>query len=161
MRGLPTVAAASAAGVILFLPAPSGAHVDVSAGKLPCTVLIARDRILASSLPQSVKNDAAGMNGGGVDRLICRDVTYDGRPDMTALITSSWSTGVTAWVVFRAKTMWSLALARVHVHSAAGRYRRGDLVETQPVKSGGYDHRRFHWQRRHFVVLRKWHTKQP
>jgi len=88
-------------------------------------------------------------------------VQHDGRPDMTALITSSWSTGVTAWVVFRAKTMWSLALARVHVHSAAVRYRRGDLVETQPVKSGGYDHRRFHWQRRHFVVLRKWHTKQP
>jgi hypothetical protein len=160
MRMLCVWVAALATGVALIVAAPSGAHVDRASKKLPCTVLVARDRIISSSsLPRSVRDDAAGMNGGGVDHLICRDVTGDGRTDMTVLITSGGSTGITSWVVFRARGKWSLALARVHVHKATVRYRHGDLVETQPVKSGGYDHRRFHWKRRHFIVLRKWHTK--
>ena|SRR5438105_2160092 len=159
MRALRPLLAATTVGFTLFLAAPSGAHVDVAGKKLPCTVLVARDRIISSpKLPRSVRNDAAGMNGGGVDHLICRDVTADGRTDMTVLITSTATSGVTAWVTFRAKRKWSLALARVHVRMCRVKYRHGDLVETQPAAAGGYDHRRYHWQDKHFVVLRKWHT---
>jgi hypothetical protein len=53
---------------------------------------------------------------------------------------------------------YKLALAR------AG----GDLVETQPVytqndpnccPTGGFDHRRFHWNGTKFELARAWHTK--
>lgn len=159
MRVLRLLVPVLASGFALVFATPSGAHVDVAAKKLPCTVLVARDRIISSPrLPRSVRDDAAGMNGGGVDRLICHDVTFDGRTDMTALLNSTATSGVTAWVVFRARKKWSLALARVRVHQAAVKYRHGDLVEKQPAKDGGYVHRRFHWQHDHFIVLRKWHT---
>jgi len=160
MRALRPLLVATTVGLALVVVAPSGARVDVAGNKLPCTVLVARDRIIASPrLPRSVRNDAAGMNGGGVDHLICRDVTRDGRADMTVLITSTGTSGVTAWVTFRAKkTKWSFALARVHVHKCVVKYKHGDLVETQPATAGGFDHRRYHWQNAHFVVVRKWHT---
>ena len=161
MRALRLSFAVLTAGIALFLVASSAAHVDVSSRKLPCTVLVARDRIISSTkLPRSVRDDAAGMNGGGVDRLICHDVTFDKRTDMTALITSTATSGVTSWVVFRAKRKWALSLARVHDHQAVVKYKHGDLVEIQPAKEGGFNHRRYHWSkaRKHFIVLRKWHT---
>ena len=46
----------------------------------------------------------------------------------------------------------------MHVHKCVVKYKRGDLVETQPATAGGFDHRRYHWQGAHFVVVRKWHT---
>jgi len=159
MRALRFLLAATTVGLALVVVAPSGAHVDVAANKLPCTVFVARARIISSTkLPRSVRNDAAGMNGGGVDHLICRDVTADGRKDMTVLIATTATSGVTAWVTFRAKKKWSLALARVHVTKCVVKYKRGDLVETQPAQTGGFDHRRYHWRDAHFVVVRKWHT---
>jgi hypothetical protein len=159
MRALRSLLAATTVGLALVTVPVSGAHVDVAGNKLPCTVLVARDRIISSTkLPRSVRDDAAGMNGGGVDHLICRDVTADSRTDMTVLITSTETSGVTSWVTFRAKRKWALALARVHVHKCVVKYKHGDLVETQPATTGGFDHRRYHWQDAHFVVLRKWHT---
>jgi hypothetical protein len=161
MRALRPAFAAVTVGLALFVAASAGAHVDVASRKLPCTVLVARDRIISSTkLPRWVRNDAAGMNGGGVDRLICHDVTADRRTDMTVLITSTQTSGVTSWVVFRAKRKWALSLARVHVHKCVVKDKHHDLVETQPAAAGGYDHRRYHWRKatRHFVVLRKWHT---
>jgi hypothetical protein len=161
MRSLRPLLAVATFGSALFFAAQAGAHVDAASKKLPCTVLVARDRIIsAPKLPRSVRNDAAGMNGGGVDRLICRDVTSDGRTDMSVLVTSTATSGVTAWVVFRAKRKWVLSLARVHVHKCAVKYKHGDLVEKQPDDAGGWDHRRYHWRKstKHFVVVRKWHT---
>jgi hypothetical protein len=161
MRPLRLVLAASLTAGALVAADSSSAHVDASSKKLPCTVLVARDRIIsAPKLPRSVRDDAAGMNGGGVDRLICRDVTFDKRTDMTVLITSTANSGVTAWVVFRAKRKWVLSLARVHVHQCAVKTKHHDLLEKEPAKSGGYVHRRFHWDRAHkdFDVLRKWYT---
>jgi hypothetical protein len=43
----------------------------------------------------------------------------------------------------------------------------GDLVESPPVylandpnccPTGGFDHRRFHWNGTKFLVVRRWHT---
>jgi hypothetical protein len=153
--------AAPLVAVALLVADSSPAHVDVSARKLPCTVLVARDRIIsAPKLPRSVRDDAAGMNGGGVDRLICRDVTLDKRTDMTALVTRTANSGVTAWVVFRAKREWALSLARTNVRQCAVKTKHHDLMEKQPTTAGGFVHRRFHWDRKHkhFDVVRKWYT---
>ncbi len=129
----------------------------VVAKRQTCSVLTARDRILASTLPQSVKDAAGGMNGGGVDRIICRDVTRDRVADMTVLVASGGAARVTAWVVFRArKTSWQLVLRRLNLYRASVSWVKGDLVETVAVlrktdlaccPTGGHNHTRLDWQR--------------
>jgi hypothetical protein len=171
MFGLRLLPAVGAAGILaaLSLVVSSPAMPGVEAQRQPCSVLTARDRILASTLPQSVKDAAGGVNGGGVDRIICRDVTFDHVPDMTVLVASGGAARVTAWVVFRArKTSWQLVLRRLNLFRASVSWVKGDLVETVAVfrktdlaccPTGGHNHTRLHWQRHKFVTLRFWHTK--
>ena len=166
-----SLVAAGTAGILaaLALAVSSTAMPGVVAKRQTCSVLTARDRILASTLPQSVKDAAGGMNGGGVDRIICRDVTGDRVTDMTVLVASGGAARVTAWVVFRArKTSWQLVLRRLNLYRASVSWVNGDLVETVAVlrktdqiccPTGGHNHTRLDWQRGRFVTLRFWHTR--
>lgn len=171
MVGLRTLAAAGTAGILvaLALAVSSTAMPGVAAKRQACSVLTARDRILASTLPQAVKDSVGGAGGGGVDRIICRDATADHIPDMTVLVSSGGAARVTAWVVFRArKTSWQLVLRRLNLYRASVSRVKGDLVETVAVlrktdqpccPTGGHEHTRFHWKSNRFVALRSWHTK--
>jgi hypothetical protein len=108
--------------------------------------------------------------GGGVDTLICRDLTGDGKLDMAFTVFSGGTAGDTAWVVLRQSGEgWRVAFRQLDVYKV-GLTRAGrDLVESMPVyrrndanccPSGGFDHRRLHWNGRTFVVVRAWHDRK-
>src|SRR3954462_6336881 len=90
------VAAGAAAFASIALAATA---TGASRAAAPCTLLAAKSGILSSNLPMGLKHDAAGRDGSGIDRLICRDLTGDGRKDMVASVYSP-SRGVEAWVFF-------------------------------------------------------------
>ena len=110
-------------------------------------------------------------NGGGPDRVICHDLTRDGRGDMAVRIFSGGTAGDIAWVVFRrtAAGGWRLAHAQLHAYKVRLVRRGTDLVESQPIyrkndpnccPSGGLEETRYHWNGRRFVVTRRTHTVQ-
>ncbi len=124
--------------------------------------------ISSKNLPERVRLDATGRYGAGVDTLICRDLTHDGRIDMAASVNSGGTAGIEAWVAFRVtNNRWKMIFHRTGLYKALIRYLAGDIVETDPVykardpvccPTGGFDHQRFHWRVRRFVVVRTWHT---
>jgi hypothetical protein len=160
--------ALAAAGLVAFsyvvlTAAATGARVSA-----PCTLLAAKSGILASDLSMRLKHDAAGRDGTGIDRLVCRDLTNDGRKDMTASI-SARAIGTEAWVFFRATTSgWQLAFRRIGLVRAQVKVVTAAVVEMDPVfragdkrpccPSGGQKHYRFQWQRGKMVKVRAWHT---
>ena len=162
-----TVATAICGAVLLSVVLTATAS---SGPKAPaCTLVAAKSGILASKLPMKVKRDAAGRNGSGIDRLICRDLTYDGRRDMIASVYSGPAIGVEAWVFFRAlRTGWSLAFSRVGLTRAKVQVKLASVVEIDPVyrtgdkrpccPTGGLKHYRFQWQRGKMAKIRVWHT---
>ncbi|HTZ06620.1 MAG TPA: hypothetical protein VMB53_12850 [Gaiellaceae bacterium] len=133
----------------------------------PCAIPAARRAILAAPALRTLRPTLE--NGGGPDRVICHDLTRDGRGDMAVTIFSGGTAGDIAWVVFRrtAAGGWKLAHAQLHAYEV-GLVRRGaDLVESQPIyrrndpnccPSGGFDHTRYHWNGSRFVVTRRTHT---
>jgi hypothetical protein len=168
-RPLTALAAAGVvvlAGVFLIASTSSASRT----GAPPCTLLAAKSGILQSNLPIGVKRDAAGHAGSGIDRLICRDLTYDGRKDMVATVYSGGQAGVEAWVFFRAVVGgWRLSFDRTGLVRATVRISRTAVIETDPVyrvgdkrpccPSGGQKHYRFQWQRAKMVKIRVWHTR--
>jgi hypothetical protein len=133
----------------------------------PCTQAAARAAILASRPLASLAPTLE--NGGGVDRIICADLTGDGVRDLAATIFSGGTAGDTAWVVFRADgSRWRLAFRNLQAYEV-GLFRAGrDLLESQPIyekndpnccPTGGFLHRRFHWTRGRFTVVRTWKSK--
>ena len=64
-----------------------------------CTRAAAKAAILANTHLKPVWPTL--KSGGGVDRVYCRDLTRDGKPDMTATIYSGGTAGDIAWFVFR------------------------------------------------------------
>lgn len=132
-----------------------------------CSVAGARAAVQAAALPASFKAIALQRNAG-VDRVICHDLTGDGRVDMAATVFSGGTAGDIAWVLFRrTRSGWSLAFRRLEVYKV-GLFLRGiDLVESQPIyrkddpnccPTGGFDHLRVRWNGARFVVSRRWHT---
>jgi hypothetical protein len=116
-----------------------------------------------------VKRDAAGRAGSGIDRLICKDLTYDGRKDMVASVYSGAAVGVEAWVFFRAvPSGWRLAFSRSGLVRAKIRVAAVSVLESDPVyrggdrkpccPTGGLKHYRFQWQRGKMAKTRVWHT---
>jgi len=140
----------------------AGARQDLSA---PCTRAAAKVAILSSPALRQVWPTV--KEGGGVDTLICHDFTRDGAADMAATIFSGGTAGDIAWVVFTKRAgRWTLALRELQNYKLGLVRVRSDLVETVPVyrkndpnccPSGGFDHRRFHWDGSRFVVVRRWH----
>jgi hypothetical protein len=108
--------------------------------------------------------------GGGPDELICHDLTGDAVPELAVTIFSGGTAGDTAWVVFRRDGgRWRLAHRELNLYKVGLERTGRDLVETQPVylkddanccPSGGFDHRRFHWDGRRLVVVRRWHDRR-
>jgi hypothetical protein len=139
-----------------------------ASSSLPCTRAAAKAAILASPALRQVWPTL--RLGGGVDRLICHDLTRDGARDMAATVFSGGTAGDIAWAVFRQRAgRWSLALRQLQVYKV-GLFRvGGDLVESTPVyrkndpnccPTGGFDHRRLHWNGARFVVAKRWHTSR-
>jgi len=140
-----------------------------SAPAPPCTSPAAAAAIRTSPALTSVAPTLS--LGGGVDDVLCHDFTRDGRVDMAVTVFSGGTAGDTVWVVFRdVGGRWRLALKQLHVYKV-GVFRVGnDLVDSQPVNldgdpnccpTGGFNHRRFHWNGTRFAVIRSWHTSKP
>ena len=165
-RPLTAAAAAGVAAFCCFLLTTTA----TSARQTPasCTLLEAKSSILASNLPARVRQDAAGREGGGIDRLICRDLTSDGRKDMVASVYAP-GVGVEAWVFIRAlKKAWKLDYRRTGLMRAKVTVSGTAVTETEPVyrpgdskpccPSGGQKHHRFKWRSGKMVQVRAWQT---
>ena len=136
-----------------------------AAASAPCTRTAAKAAILASPVLRQLWPTL--REGGGVDTLICHDFTRDGAPDLTATIFSGGTAGDIAWVVFRQRAgRWTLALRQLQGYKLGLFLAGSDLVESTPVyrgsdpnccPSGGFDHRRFHWNGTRFAVVKRWH----
>ena len=102
-----------------------------------------------------------------VDGLLCFDFSRDGRTDLAFTVASGGTAGDIAWVALvRTSSGWQVA------HSQSGYkislYRVGDdLVDSQPIyrksdanccPTGGFDHRRWHWNGTRLVLARSYHT---
>jgi hypothetical protein len=136
-----------------------------------CSLKSAAAAVIASNLPQQWKDEARHKYGPneGLESIACRDFTRDGNTDMEATFFSGGTAGDVAWVVFvRAGPSWKLAFARLDDYKLTLSFRGSDIVETLPVyrkddgnccPTGGYDHRRFHWNGTKFVLARYWHDK--
>lgn len=166
-RPVIALAAAGVAALIGVVPTATSSRVS-DTRTAPCTLLAAKSGILASGLPMKVKHDAAGRAGTGIDRLVCRDLTYDGRKDMLASVYSG-ATGVEAWVFFRAVVSgWRLSYRRLGLLRAQVKVVGTAVIEVDPVyrvgdkrpccPTGGLKHYRVQWQRGRMVKVRVWHT---
>jgi hypothetical protein len=155
----------------VFVAAPASAATPPRSPQgAGCTPAAAKTAILAAPALKSLRAYLAKGAGGGVDSLICHDLTGDGAADMAATIFSGGTAGDIAWVVFRrSHDKWVLALRQFDLYKV-GLLRVGaDLVDSQPVyrkndpnccPTGGFDHRRFHWNGARFLVVRRWHDKR-
>jgi hypothetical protein len=105
---------------------------------------------------------------GMADELICSDFTGDGLVDLAVTVASGGTAGDIGWVVLQRTSIgWRVALT--HGGYKVGLYLVGhDLADSQPVyrksdpnccPTGGFDHQRWHWSGRRFVVVRSWHDK--
>lgn len=148
--------------------AVAAAPVHASAGT-KCGVATARAAVTATHLRMKLLGDSATpVDPRSVDQVICADFTRDGRTDVAVTIASGGTAGDIGVAVFRATPAgWRVALAfggyKVGLVRAGG-----DLVGTQPIyrkndanccPTGGFDHTRYHWNGKRFVVARSWHTK--
>ena len=167
-RPLSALAAAGAAALATVSLTVGGSSARGAAAPT-CTLLAAKSGILASDLPLKVRRDAAGRKGTGIDRLICRDLTYDSRKDMVVSVYAG-ALGMEAWVFFRAAPRgWRLAFRRTGLVRAHIRVSGGGVTETDPIfkpadkrpccPSGGRRHVRFEWQRGEMVKVRTWRTR--
>ena len=165
LRALAASAVAALAAVVLTASTSNASKTATA----PCTLLAAKSGILESNLPMRVKRDAAGRAGTGIDRLICRDLTYDGRKDMVASVYSGEEAGVEAWVFFRAVARgWRLSFDRTGLVRATIRVSGLGVIEIDPVyragdkrpccPTGGEKNYRFQWQRGQMVTIRVWRT---
>jgi hypothetical protein len=139
-------------------------------GAAPCTKAAANAAIRASTLPADVK-DLTRQPLAGVDKLICHDLTGDGRPDLAVTLASGGTAGDIAWAAFaRAGAHWRLVAANPNGYKVGLFLAGRDLVESQPIyrktdpnccPTGGFDHRRFHWNGHALAVVRRWHDRLP
>jgi hypothetical protein len=134
--------------------------------RLPCSKAAADAAIRASTLPADVKA-LTRQRFAGVDSMICHDLTGDGRADMAVTLASGGTAGDIAWAAFaRRGSGWHLVASNANAYKLLLQRVGHDLVETQPVyrkndpnccPTGGFDHRRFHWNGRTLTVTRRWH----
>jgi hypothetical protein len=133
----------------------------------PCTPVAARAAILAAPALAALRPTL--RSGGGPDRVLCHD--FDGKPgnEMAVTVFSGGTAGDTSWAVFRREHgRWRFVHGELDVYKVGLSLAGSDLVETQPVylkgdpnccPTGGFEHRRFHWNGRRLVVVRRWHDE--
>jgi len=159
----------SAVAVVSFAVVAVLATAHPAAAAPTCNRVAAKSAILANTHLRSLWPIL--KQGGGVDMVYCRDLTRDGKRDMAATIFSGGTAGDTAWIVFRrVGAQWRLALGHLKAYKVSLVFKRGgDVIETQPIykendpnccPTGGFDHHRFHWNGKQFVLARRWHDKR-
>jgi hypothetical protein len=160
MRPLLVAAAAVAAFAVGPAPAAQGVTCNVAAAKRAIAATKLRMKLLGDSTVRVAPSSA--------DRVLCHDFTRDGRTDLAVTIASGGTAGDVGFAVFRSTPAgWQVALARNGYKLGLFRV-GGDLVGSQPIyrkndpnccPTGGFDHLRFHWNGKRFVVARSWHTR--
>jgi hypothetical protein len=140
-----------------------------AAERTPCNLAAAKRAIAATKLRMKLLGDSTvRVAPSSADQVICQDFTRDGRADIAVTIASGGTAGDVGFAVFRSTSNgWQVALARNGYK--LGLFRAGgDLVSSQPIykqndpnccPTGGFDHQRFHWNGKRFVVARSWHTR--
>jgi hypothetical protein len=141
---------------------------SLAAPRPPCTRAAAKAAALAAPSLRSIWPTL--RLGGGVDTVICHDLTGDGDPELAATIFSGGTAGDTAWAVFRrVGGRWRVAFSALEVYQVGVVREGSDLVESQPVfrrddpnccPTGGVDHRRIRWRDGRFVVVARWHDSR-
>ena len=117
---------------------------------------------------RSLANEPMLVTPGMADKVVCVDLSRDGRTDMGVTVASGGTAGDIGWLAFlRTGAGWRL----VHGQSGykIGLFRVGnDLVDSEPIykkndpnccPTGGFDHERWHWNGRRLLRTRVWHTK--
>ncbi len=138
-------------------------------GHAACGPATARAAIASTHLRLKLLADSAvPVAPGSADQVICFDFTRDGRIDIAVSIASGGTAGDVGFAVFRrTRAGWRPGLTGAGYKLGLARV-GSDLVESQPVyrkndanccPSGGFDHRRFHWNGTRFVVVRSWHSR--
>ena len=122
----------------------------------------------STAAKQALRSSGIGL-AQPPDRLICFDLTRDGRIDMAVTLFSGGTAGDVRLVVFRGTASgWRVALVRGGYKLGLERV-DGDLVQTQPVyrkddpnccPTGGFDHMRWHWNGDRFVAVRTWRDRR-
>ena len=151
------------------LLAAAASAVPAQARDIACNRGTARAAVKQAHLRMKLLGpDVASVDPSSIDQVYCLDFTRDGRTDIAASIASGGTAGDIGFVVFRASAAgWKVALKGSGYKLGLVRL-GGDLVVTQPIykandanccPTGGFDHRRFHWNGSRAVVVRSWHTK--
>jgi hypothetical protein len=154
----------AAAALAALTVAPANA-----AERAPCNLAVAKRAIAATKLRMKLLGDSTvRVAPSSADQVICHDFTRDGQTDIAVTIASGGTAGDVGFAVFRsAPNGWQVALARNGYKLGLFRV-GGDLVSSQPIykqndpnccPTGGFDHLRFHWNGKRFVVARSWHTR--
>lgn len=123
-------------------------------------------RTIRKKLRRFVEVGAGPILGYGIAKLICQDVTRDGRDEMIVLLKCCTSNTPTPWAIFehRAET-WHPIFQVVSRKISVSRLRvnaTGDVVEKLPRYEpddalccpSGYSYRVTHWNGSRFVVRR-------
>jgi hypothetical protein len=140
-----------------------------AARTVPCNLAAAKRAIAATKLRMKLLGDSTvRVAPASADQVICHDFTRDGQADVAVTIASGGTAGDVGFAVFRATpTGWQVALGRNGYKLGLFRV-GGDLVSSQPIyekndpnccPSGGFDHLRFHWNGKRFVVARSRHSR--
>ena len=160
MKLLPAVAAVAATLTVAPAHAAERAQCNLAAAKRAIATTHPRMKLLGD---RTVR-----ISPSSADQVLCHDFARDGRVDITVTIASGGTAGDVGFAVFRSTPNgWQVALAWSGYKLGLFRV-GGDLVSSQPVyrqndpnccPTGGFDHLRFHWNGKRFVVARSWHAR--
>jgi hypothetical protein len=155
--------------LVLVLAAAAFTVGPAQATHVACNHAAGRAAIASTHLRMMLLGDSSTrVDPNSADQILCHDFTRDGRLDLAVTIASGGTAGDIGFAVFRGtRAGWRVALAMGGYKLGIFRV-GGDVVSSQPVyrtndpnccPTGGFDHRRYHWNGVRFVVARSWHTK--
>jgi hypothetical protein len=154
-----------AAGVAALATAGPLSSASAATG---CSSAAARAAIAAAKPRLALIGDKVLIAPGMADKVLCFDVTGDGRADMTVSLFSGGTAGDVGWLFFVPRGAgWRLAGSGTGYKM--GLFRSGSrLLAVQPVyrkndpnccPTGGFDRTLYRWNGTRLVVARSWHTK--
>ena len=163
----PTRVVRSLAAVVVVLAAVAAGSA-APARAAACTTVQARAAV-ASAKPHvpSLAGGTVPVAPASIDQVLCFDLTRDGRMDLAFTVASGGTAGDIAWVALvRTASGWRTAHAQGGYKIGLFRV-GGDLVDSQPIyrkndpnccPTGGFEHRRWHWNGSRLVDARAWRT---
>ena len=146
------------------------ATTSAHAAKPTCTVAAGKRAVAGANLRMKLLGASpVRVGASSVDRVLCHDFTRDGRTDLAVTIASGGTAGDVGFAVLQARPAGGWRVALAHSGYKLGLFRvGGDLVSSQPIyakndpnccPTRGFDHTRYHWNGKRFVVTRTWHTR--